>query len=229
MIYTETVMKRLLAALIVLSPAAAPAAMAESPTLIELFASQNCRACPKAHATLKDIDTSRDDVLILTWSVDYWDYLGGKDPMAMGESKERQRAYVDRFKLRGPYTPQTVYNGIEQCPGNKPRKVDTAIAQARKDAPQGVRLVLKGDGVELSGKANGLTDIWYVDYLDGDDNTTDMVHPVTQVTALGPWLGGRTQITLPNCQSHCAVIVQEAGFGPVLATLPLDPPQAQQP
>jgi hypothetical protein len=69
---------------------------------------------------LKEVDAARDDVLILTWSVDYWDYLGGKDPMAMGESKERQRAYVDRFKLRGPYTPQTVYNGVEQCPGNKP-------------------------------------------------------------------------------------------------------------
>jgi hypothetical protein len=72
----------------------------------------------------------------------------------------------------------------------------------------------------------GLTDIWYVDYLDGEDNTTDMVHPVTQVTALGPWLGGRTQITLPACASHCAVIVQEAGFGPVLATMPLDGPAA---
>ena len=101
-------MKRLLAALFVLSPVAVPAAQAESPTLIELFASQNCRACPKAHKTLKAVDEARDDVLILTWSVDYWDYLGGKDPMAMGESKERQRAYVDRFRLRGPYTPQTV-------------------------------------------------------------------------------------------------------------------------
>ena len=216
-------MKRLLAALLVLSPAAAPAAMAESPTLIELFASQNCRACPKAHATLKSVAEEHDDVLILTWSVDYWDYLGGKDPMAMAESKERQRAYVDRFHLRGPYTPQTVYNGMEQCPGNKPSRVEKEISTARKEAPRGVSLVRKADGVELTGKANGLTDIWYVDYLDGEDNTTNMVNPVTQVTALGPWLGGRTLVTLPVCHSHCAVIVQEAGFGPVLATLALDP------
>ncbi len=192
--------------------------------LIELFASQNCRTCPKAHATLKTFAEERDDLLILTWSVDYWDYLGGKDPMAMEESKERQRGYVDRFHLRGPYTPQTVYNGVEQCPGNKSTKVDSAISRARKESPEGVRLVRKGDEVELSGKAEGLTDIWYVDYLGGEDNTTDMVNPVTRVTALGPWLGGRTQIALPPCMSQCAVIVQEAGFGPVLATLPLDPP-----
>ena len=191
--------------------------------LIELFASQNCRSCPKAHKVLKDIEAERDDVLILTWSVDYWDYLGGKDPMAIGESKERQRGYVDRFRLRGPYTPQTVYNGVEQCPGTKVGKVETAISKAEDESPAGVTLVRKANMVELSGKATGLTDIWYVDYLDGADNTTDMVHPVTHVTALGPWLGGRTQISLPACNSHCAVIVQEAGFGPVLATLPLEP------
>ena len=216
-------MKRLLAALVLLSPLAAPAALAESPVLVELFASQNCRVCPKAHKVMKDLEAERDDVLILTWSVDYWDYLGGKDPMAMGESKDRQRAYVDRFRLRGPYTPQTVYNGVEQCPGSKPAKVKTAIDKASKSAVSGVTLVRKADTVELNGKAPGLTDIWYVDYLDGEDNTTDMVHPVTQVTALGPWLGGRTQIALPVCHSHCAVIVQEAGFGPVLATMPLAP------
>lgn len=191
--------------------------------LIELFASQNCRSCPKAHKILHEVEAERDDVLVLTWSVDYWDYLGGKDPMAMGESKERQRGYVDRFRLRGPYTPQTVYNGVEQCPGTKAGKVKTSINKAESESPTGVTLVRKANTVELSGKAPDLADIWYVDYLDGADNTTDMVHPVTHVTPLGPWLGGRTQIALPACNSHCAVIVQEAGFGPVLATLPLEP------
>lgn len=216
-------MKRLLLVLVLLFSLPAPSALAQSPVLIELFASQNCRACPKAHKVLKEIDAEHEDVLILTWSVDYWDYLGGKDPMALGESKERQRGYVDHFRLRGPYTPQTVYNGKEQCAGNKPGRVEDAIAKAKKEARSGVTLVRRADTVELDGKADGLTDIWYVDYLDGPDNTTEMVHPVTRVTALGPWLGGHTQIALPACQSHCAVIVQEAGFGPVLATLPLTP------
>ncbi len=216
-------MKHFLASCVLLAATGALPAAAESPVLVELFASQNCKACPKAHKTLKEVDAARDDVLIITWSVDYWDYLGGKDPMAMAESKERQRGYVDHFSLRGPYTPQTVYNGVEQCAGNKLAKVEAAIGKAESGPSSGVTLQLKGDGVELNGKAKGLTDIWLVDYLDGDDNTTDMVRPVTRVTALGPWLGGRTTLPLPHCESGCALVIQEAGFGPVLATLPLAP------
>jgi hypothetical protein len=81
--------------------------------LVELFASKNCRACPAAYKTLKEVQAERgDSVMVLTWAVDYWDYLGGKEKMALPESKDRQRAYCDHFSLRGPYTPQTVYNGI---------------------------------------------------------------------------------------------------------------------
>ena len=93
------------------------------PVLIELFSSHNCPACPQAHRTMAQVEAERDDVLILTWSVDYWDYLGEPDPMAMDISTHRQEAYVDRFNLRGPYTPQTVYNGAAQCQGNKPGDV----------------------------------------------------------------------------------------------------------
>ncbi|MCA8900751.1 MAG: DUF1223 domain-containing protein [Hyphomonas sp.] len=217
-------MKRLsLLLLALLGFAPAPLAAAESPVLIELFASQNCRACPKAHDTLKEVESQRDDVLILTWSVDYWDYLGDKDPMAMSESEDRQRGYVDRFGLRGPYTPQTVYNGTAQCAGNKPAKVNQTLDEMKSGSAGEVSLVHKAGGAELDGPVRGLTDIWFIDYLDGEDNTTDMIHPVTRVKELGPWLGGRTRLDLPECLSHCVLVVQEAGFGPVLATLPLQP------
>ena len=46
------------------------------PVLVELFANQNCPACPKAHKTMREVSAERDDVLVLTWVVDYWDYLG---------------------------------------------------------------------------------------------------------------------------------------------------------
>lgn len=214
-------MKRLFAFLALSAALIAPAGLAQSPVLVELFASHNCRACPKANKTLKQVDAERSDVFILTWSVDYWDYLGTKDPMALVESEDRQRGYVDRFRLRGPYTPQTVYNGVEQCAGNKPGNVKAALEKAEAAGSSAVSVSLKGDKVALDGKARDLTDIWFIDYLDGEDNTTDMVHPVTRVEALGPWLGGHTELNLPECQSHCVIVVQEAGFGPVLATMPL--------
>ncbi|MEM7768305.1 MAG: DUF1223 domain-containing protein, partial [Pseudomonadota bacterium] len=123
--------------------ATAQSAAAETsgqPVLVELFASHNCRACPKAHRTLKTVSAEDPDVLVITWSVDYWDYLGDADPMAMKESVERQHAYVEQFGLRGPYTPQTVYNGLAQCPGNRPRAVRRKIDKAREASAPGASI-----------------------------------------------------------------------------------------
>lgn len=216
-------MTRLIALLAVCLGLAVPDARAEGPILVELFSSQNCRACPAAHRTLAAVQTTRDDVLVLTWSVDYWDYLGGKDKMALPESKSRQRGYVDRFSLRGPYTPQTVYGGIEQCAGNKPKKVDAALATVKTAAASDVRLGRQGKALTLDGKPGMLTDIWWVTYLSGDANTTPMVNPVTAARSLGPWLGGKARIDMPACEASCALIVQEAGYGRVLSVLSVAP------
>jgi hypothetical protein len=211
-------MIRLLVSLALLLGLAVPA-QAEGPMLVELFASKNCRACPAAYKTLKQVEAERgDSVMVLTWAVDYWDYLGGKEKMALPESKERQRAYAEHFSLRGPYTPQSVYNGLEQAAGNKPTKVGAAIMKAEMAEPANVRLQSTGKKVVLTGQPEGLADIWWVAYLDTDDNTTKMPNPVTSVRQIGPWLGGKAEIDLPACASGCALIVQEAGMGRVLAT-----------
>ena len=211
-------MTRLLATLALLFGFAAPV-HAEGPMLVELFASKNCRACPAAYKTLKQVEAERgDDVMVLTWAVDYWDYLGGKDQMALPESKERQRAYVDRFSLRGPYTPQSVYNGVEQAAGNKPTKVGAAMQKALMAEPADVRLQRSGKRVVLTGQPDGLADIWWVAYLDAGDNKTKMINPVTSLRQIGPWLGGKAEIDLPACESGCVLVVQEAGMGRVLAT-----------
>lgn len=195
----------------------------QGPALIELFSSQNCPACPKAHKTLKAVNAARDDVLILTWSVDYWDYLGGDDPMAMEESKARQAAYVEHFHLRGPYTPQTVYDGVKQCPGNKPSRVNKALAEVAKISRAPVQLRRDGDTVHLSGKPGELAEILLVNYLGGEANTTNMVNPVTKMRVLAPWVGGEISFDRSECPDSCAVIVQSAATGPVLAALDLGP------
>lgn len=212
-------MKRLLVSLSLLLGAAA-SAHAEGPLVVELFASKNCRACPAAYRTMKTVEAEQGDkVIVLTWAVDYWDYLGGKESMALPESKERQRAYVDHFSLRGPYTPQTVYNGLEQTAGNKPTKVGAALMKAGMAAPVDVRLQRSGQRVTLTGQPGSLSDIWWVSYLDADDNPTPMPNPVTGVRQIGPWLGGKAEIEMPDCKSACVLIVQEAGMGRVLAAM----------
>lgn len=214
-------MIRLLLMLALICGFAAPA-RAEGPVLIELFASKNCRACPAAYKTLKAVGEEQGrKVLIITWPVDYWDYLGTKEKMALPESKDRQRGYVEHFSLRGPYTPQTVFNGTEQAAGNKPGKVAAALEKVATAAPADVRLKRSGKTVTLTGTSDGLADIWWVAYLTGTDNDTKMPNPVTGVQQIGPWLGGRAEIQLPDCVSACVLIVQEAGFGRVLAALPV--------
>ncbi|MFN7180454.1 DUF1223 domain-containing protein [Hyphomonas sp.] len=214
-------MIRLLLMLALICGFAAPA-RAEGPVLIELFASKNCRACPAAYKTLAAVEQEHGrKVLILTWPVDYWDYLGSKEKMALPESKDRQRGYVERFSLRGPYTPQTVFNGAEQTAGNKPAKVAAALEKVKTAEPADVHLKRTGKAVTLTGTSDGLVDIWWVTYLTGADNTTKMPNPVTSVQQIGPWLGGRADITLPDCTATCVLIVQEAGFGKVLAAMPV--------
>lgn len=184
-------------------------------TLIELFASHNCRASDRAHQTLARLDAARDDVLILTWSVDYWDYLGEADPMATPQAMARQARYVDKFGLRGAYTPQTVYNGAVQCPGNRPRDVERAISKAQSRAGSGAEISFEGRLAQVTGPVDA--DLLLVEFLTSEDATGHMIHPVTNITTLGVHEGDTSSWPLPDCTSGCALILQESGSQDVLA------------
>ena len=152
--------------------------------VIELFSSQNCAASQEAHGTMKEVQAERDDVLILTWSVDYWDYLGEPDPMAIEMSTLRQEAYVDRFGLRGPYTPQTVYNGARECQGNKPADVAHWLDELGGASRPGVAIRQTEHGWTVDVPAGMDADVHLVGFLDAADNTTPMVNPVTGMDTL---------------------------------------------
>ena len=67
-------------------------------TLVELYTAQGCATCPPADAYLADL-AERSDVLALSFHVDYWDYIGWKDPFADAAHTRRQQAYADRHGL----------------------------------------------------------------------------------------------------------------------------------
>lgn len=213
-------MRALTAALLLLLilPAFAPS-RAEPLVLAELFASENCRSCPAAYRQMRKLAETRPDVLVLTWPVDYWDYLGKRDTMALPESKDRQRGYSERFRLRGPYTPQAVIAGIAQVPGNRPARVAEAVDSAA--GLRGVEIgISRSEGsLSLDGDPGGLADLWWISYLSDEDNPSAMPHPVTSARQIGPWLGGRADITLPDCVSGCVLVIQEAGFGRILGVV----------
>jgi hypothetical protein len=78
--------------------------------VIELFTSQGCSSCPKADALLGQL-AARKDVVALSFSVDYWDYLGWKDTLASSKFSERQKLYNKMLRDKQPFTPQFIING----------------------------------------------------------------------------------------------------------------------
>ncbi len=78
-------------------------------TVVELFTSQGCSSCPPADALLADLQND-GSVLALSFHVDYWNYLGWKDPYSSKSYTRLQRKYAKRIGV-GVYTPQMVVNG----------------------------------------------------------------------------------------------------------------------
>lgn len=90
--------------------------------VVELFTSQGCSSCPPADQLLSEIvdDTYMGvEVIGLSFHVDYWDYLGWKDPFASEEFTERQSKYASKLKSRQVYTPQMILNGKLQFVGSR--------------------------------------------------------------------------------------------------------------
>lgn len=99
-------------------------------TVVELFTSQGCSSCPPADEYL-GVLAERDDLLALSFHVDYWDYIGWKDPFAKSAHTERQRQYRNFFNIRYVYTPQMVVQGAYQTTGSKRTDVAERIEKAR--------------------------------------------------------------------------------------------------
>lgn len=78
--------------------------------LVELYTSEGCSSCPPADRWLSELP--RDgSVVPLAFHVDYWDYIGWRDPYASPVWSRRQREEVARQGGRVVFTPQVIVNG----------------------------------------------------------------------------------------------------------------------
>jgi hypothetical protein len=146
---------------------AASAEQARAPVVVELFTSQGCSSCPPADELLAQM-AHRDDIIPLSLHVDYWDYLGWKDPFAQPKFTLRQKAYARSGGWRRIYTPQMVINGAAAVVGSKPMDVVDAIrAQEDKPNPVTVDLNRQGNTLLISAKARqnvGQSEIYVIRY-----------------------------------------------------------------
>jgi hypothetical protein len=105
----------------------------EPRAVIELFTSQGCSSCPPADRLMGEL--AKDPSLVtMSLPVDYWDYLGWKDTLALHGHSNRERAYANARGDREVYTPQVVVNGVVHVLGSDKAAIEKAIAQTRRDA-----------------------------------------------------------------------------------------------
>jgi hypothetical protein len=213
------------------------------PVVVELFTSQGCSSCPPADALLSEL-TGRPDLLALSFHIDYWDYIGWKDPFASAQYTGRQRDYAAKLGLRYVYTPQMVIDGRHDAVGSNRRAVTRAIEKAAAAAAEpAVTVTLApedgGRAILSPGEAPpGGATVWLVTFDDGHDtqvargeNRGRALHNsnvVRELTALGTWRGEAQSfaLDLPAARAAgrggCAVIVQDGRGGPVLGAAKVD-------
>src|SRR3954466_11198991 len=86
----------------------------QTAALVELYTSEGCDSCPPADRWLSGLGRrglAPDRVVPLSLHVDYWDYIGWKDPYAKREFSSRQRKLTQLQRNAFVYTPQVMLQG----------------------------------------------------------------------------------------------------------------------
>ena len=202
------------------------------PVVVELFTSQGCHSCPPADALLGELK-GRDDVLALSFHVDYWDYLGWRDPFASPAHTARQKSYAKRLPRRIAYTPQIVIDGRFDAVGSDRRRVTRAIDDAAR-LRMTIDMAFDADTGQLAMAAASdmrkRATVWLVAY-DREQSTSIRrgenagkrltYHNVVRLyERIGRWDGDATSfaVDLDAAAGHdgLAVLVQENETGPVI-------------
>lgn len=203
------------------------------PVVVELFTSQGCSSCPPADRYLGQL-AKRDDVIALSWHVDYWDYIGWKDKFASKETTARQRAYGRALGQRFIYTPEIVVDG--RAHSSSPTRVSQYLEGARKTPKLKVTLgktaagahQVSLPGTDFKGKASVLLvffDNKHVTKITrGENGGRELAYynVVRDFRVIGTYDG--TAATYPievaaaeaAGRGGCAIIVQEGRAGPVI-------------
>ena len=86
----------------------------QTAALVELYTSEGCSSCPPADRWLSSLAAGSrvpGSVVPIALHVDYWDYIGWKDPYAKREFSLRQRKLSQLQRMALVYTPQVVLQG----------------------------------------------------------------------------------------------------------------------
>lgn len=212
--------------------------------VVELFTSQGCSSCPPADAFLGEL-AKRNDVIALSFHVDYWNYIGWNDPFSSPEATARQRAYGRVMKKRYVYTPQMVVDGRAETVGSDRATVSSLIAMAAAAQKIEIDVTHNKDGSAdirvpdaLSGGARkgelwiGFYDAAVKTQVRAGENRGETItnaNIVRSYKRIGDWDGNAlaTHVDLKALgatgRDGCVIVLQAPGHGPIIgaASFPL--------
>lgn len=199
------------AALLGAGPALAWHGQSGPPVVVELFTAQGCSGCPDANQIVERA-TRDPKVIVLTYGVDYWDYLGWSDTFARPEFTDRQKSYRGTTGQRSVSTPQVIIDGTRQLvPRDTPELENALVRPARPNLPvpdiefreTGDRVAI-GSGPLPAGGAEVVAvryspGIQTVEVRSGDNRgrTVRHINVVKEIRYLGEWRGQPSLYNLP--------------------------------
>ncbi|MCY3830835.1 MAG: DUF1223 domain-containing protein [Rhodospirillaceae bacterium] len=239
--FAKTVTRALAAIAFVAAPAPAGALAdaAKPPVVVELFTSQGCYSCPPADKFL-GVLAQRPGVIALSFHVDYWNYLGWRDPYSSAEATQRQQTYASAMRRRTVYTPQMVIDGKLQAIGSYTGVVDGQIRLRQQAADDRVVVSISGDAKAESltaalkgdGGRTGDCAVWLV-YFDKQHTTAiprgenagktlTYYNVVREIRRVAEYRGADLEIDLPRTggqgarYDRAAILVQEPDGGRIV-------------
>jgi hypothetical protein len=212
---------------------AGPAAAQSPHCVVELFTSQGCSSCPPADRLVHEM--ARDpSVVVISWPVDYWDYIGWKDTLALPAFTGRQKAYAAARGDGHVYTPQAVVDGLVHTVGSDRDEIETAIRARRGHngaLTVPVDVNLKGGTVHIEvgtapADAAKEASLWLVRIArertvaigrgENSGNTVTYTNVARSTAKIGEWSGRATSFDVPaatfrSADSDGYVLLLQAG------------------
>jgi hypothetical protein len=207
------------------------------PVVVELFTSQGCYSCPPADKYV-GVLKKRENVIALAYHVDYWDYIGWKDPFATPVNTQRQRGYSKAMGLWSIYTPQMVIDGRLEGAGSRSGEISDKIGRVSTMSLAdrvSIPVALQANGPRLrveieGGAAPEAGDIWLVTY---DEERTTAIprgenagkslteyNIVRGIWRLGDWNGQPVSVEydtkdFESLADNAVVLLQEKNQGAI--------------
>jgi hypothetical protein len=216
----------LAAAIGVMLPTVATAEPPGRPVVGELFTSEGCSSCPPADAKVVELARTRPDLLLLTFHVTYWNYLGWQDPYSFEAATQRQQRYVELGVSPEVYTPALIVDGKLDAVGSDSPAVDQALRRAAlsQETAAAVDVQRRVDEIDVAvgaGTGNGTLLLIGFDRLhrtsvgrgENSGRTLEEADIVRSMSVLGAWTGKpvHLRVAIPAGQEIAVLLQRDDG------------------